>query len=185
VYAIFSHIDRLRLTSHFNSEPLYSLVFPFLTASSVRATSSTVSHAPKLRQFSSQSKRVCPICIQSIPSVALLNVNHQKSSQSSEKWTKQKAGSILSRPWMSSFQNDPRNCFRSCQTVSSPKLSYIYASGTWVHNDNCTEIVIDTLPCTNPANLDTWHVDQDQGVVNSPEWHRHPPWADLDRSQHD
>lgn len=45
------------------------------------------------------------------------------------------------------------------------KLTYIYSSGTWVHGENRRDTVTDTTPCTNPAKLVAWRVDQEQRVI--------------------
>jgi nucleoside-diphosphate-sugar epimerase len=54
---------------------------------------------------------------------------------------------------------------KDLRPASAPKLSYIYTSGTWVHGDNRKDIVSDTTPCTNPAKLVAWRLDQEQRVV--------------------
>jgi len=51
---------------------------------------------------------------------------------------------------------------------SAAKLTYIYTSGTWVHGENRKDIVSDTTPCTQPAALVAWRVDQEQAVINDP-----------------
>jgi nucleoside-diphosphate-sugar epimerase len=54
---------------------------------------------------------------------------------------------------------------KDLRPASSPKLTYIYTSGTWVHGENRMEIVSDTTPCTNPAKLVAWRLDQEQQVI--------------------
>jgi len=51
---------------------------------------------------------------------------------------------------------------------STPKLTYIYTSGTWVHGDNRKDVVSDNTPCTNPPELVAWRLDQEQAVINNP-----------------
>jgi nucleoside-diphosphate-sugar epimerase len=48
---------------------------------------------------------------------------------------------------------------------TAPKLTYIYTSGTWVHGENRKDTVSDTTPCTDPAKLVAWRLDQEQLVV--------------------
>ncbi|RDX57332.1 NAD(P)-binding protein [Lentinus brumalis] len=48
------------------------------------------------------------------------------------------------------------------------KLTYIYTSGTWVHGENRAEIVTDTTPLTNPAELVAWRPAQEQRVAVNP-----------------
>ncbi|KDQ52201.1 hypothetical protein JAAARDRAFT_50342 [Jaapia argillacea MUCL 33604] len=52
--------------------------------------------------------------------------------------------------------------------VGSPKLTYIYTSGTWVHGDHRTEVVTDTTPLTRCAELVSWRPDREQRVLNDP-----------------
>ena len=47
----------------------------------------------------------------------------------------------------------------------APKLTYIYTSGTWVHRANHKDTISDTTPCTKPAKLVAWRLDQEQWVV--------------------
>ncbi|TFY81028.1 hypothetical protein EWM64_g2981 [Hericium alpestre] len=54
---------------------------------------------------------------------------------------------------------------KAFRPVGAPKLSYIYTSGTWVHGDNKTDIVIDTTPITNPVQLVAWRPAHEQRVV--------------------
>ena len=48
----------------------------------------------------------------------------------------------------------------------SPKLTYIYTSGTWVHGDNRNEVVTDTTPIRSPSELVAWRPDREQQVIN-------------------
>jgi nucleoside-diphosphate-sugar epimerase len=57
---------------------------------------------------------------------------------------------------------------KASRPAHAPKLSYIYTSGTWVHGENRTDIVTDTTPCTNPAELVVWRLHQEQLVINDP-----------------
>ncbi|KIK51462.1 hypothetical protein GYMLUDRAFT_208616 [Collybiopsis luxurians FD-317 M1] len=50
----------------------------------------------------------------------------------------------------------------------APKLNYIYTSGTWVHGDNRTEVVTDTTPLRNPAELVAWRPAQEQRTIHDP-----------------
>ncbi|TFK36299.1 hypothetical protein BDQ12DRAFT_699761 [Crucibulum laeve] len=45
------------------------------------------------------------------------------------------------------------------------KLGYIYTSGTWVHGENRNDIVTDTTPLRNPAELVAWRPEQEQRVI--------------------
>ena len=48
----------------------------------------------------------------------------------------------------------------------SPKLTYIYTSGTLVHGDNRDEIVTDTTPIRSPNELVAWRPGREQQVIN-------------------
>ena len=48
----------------------------------------------------------------------------------------------------------------------SPKLTYIYTSGTWVHGENRNEIVTDTTPIRSPNELVAWRPAREQQVIN-------------------
>jgi len=48
----------------------------------------------------------------------------------------------------------------------SPKLTYIYTSGTWVHGDNRNEIVTDTTPIRPTNELVAWRPAREQQVIN-------------------
>ncbi|KAI0933019.1 hypothetical protein AcW2_001466 [Taiwanofungus camphoratus] len=49
----------------------------------------------------------------------------------------------------------------------APKLAYIYTSGTWVHGENRKDIVTDTTPITNSAELVAWRPEQEQRVITN------------------
>ncbi|KAF8815759.1 NAD(P)-binding protein [Phlegmacium glaucopus] len=55
---------------------------------------------------------------------------------------------------------------RELRPQGCPKLTYIYTSGTWVHGDNRNDVVTDTTPIRNPAELVAWRVDSEQLVIN-------------------
>ena len=57
---------------------------------------------------------------------------------------------------------------KDLRVPSAPKLTYIYTSGTWVHGENRKDTVSDTTPCTNPAKLVAWRLDQEQRVIADP-----------------
>jgi len=57
------------------------------------------------------------------------------------------------------------NAAKELRPASAVKLTYIYTSGTWVHGENRIDIVSDTTPCTNPAELVAWRLDQEQMVI--------------------
>jgi len=48
----------------------------------------------------------------------------------------------------------------------SPKLTYIYTSGGWVHGDNRNEFVTDTTPIRLPNELVAWRPAREQEVIN-------------------
>ena len=48
----------------------------------------------------------------------------------------------------------------------SPKLTYIYTSGTWVHGENRNEIVTDTTPIKSSNKLVAWRPAREQQVIN-------------------
>ena len=48
----------------------------------------------------------------------------------------------------------------------SPKLTYIYTSGTWVHGDNRNESVTDTTPIRPTNELVAWRPGREQQVIN-------------------
>ena len=48
----------------------------------------------------------------------------------------------------------------------SPKLTYIYTSGTWVHGDDRNAIVTDTTPINSPSVLVAWRPVREQQVIN-------------------
>lgn len=50
----------------------------------------------------------------------------------------------------------------------SPKLTYIYTSGTWVHGDDHKNIKTDTSPITNPIEFISWLPAQEQRVLVNP-----------------
>lgn len=56
---------------------------------------------------------------------------------------------------------------RTLRPKNSRRLTYIYASGTWVHGDNRTEIVSDSTPVTNPLEIVGWRVGREQEVISS------------------
>ncbi|TFY50906.1 hypothetical protein EVG20_g11263, partial [Dentipellis fragilis] len=51
--------------------------------------------------------------------------------------------------------------------AGTPRLTYIYTSGSWVHGDNRKDIVTDSSPLTNPATLVRWRPALEQAVVSS------------------
>ncbi|KAJ7439106.1 hypothetical protein FB451DRAFT_1415908 [Mycena latifolia] len=61
------------------------------------------------------------------------------------------------------------NAAKELHPEGEPLLSYIHASGTWVHDDSRTEVVTDTTPITNPLELITWRPAMEQLVVQSTE----------------
>ena len=58
------------------------------------------------------------------------------------------------------------NAAKELRPQGSPKLTYIYTSGTWVHGDNRNEIVTDTTPIRSPADLVAWRPGREQQVIN-------------------
>jgi nucleoside-diphosphate-sugar epimerase len=56
---------------------------------------------------------------------------------------------------------------KSVRPPHSPKIAYIYCSGTWVHGEDRVNIVSDTTACTNPPALVAWRVNREQEVVTS------------------
>ncbi|TFY67336.1 hypothetical protein EVG20_g3978 [Dentipellis fragilis] len=50
--------------------------------------------------------------------------------------------------------------------VGTPKLTYIYTSGTWIHGDDRENVVSDTTPITNPVGLLKWRPALEQAVLN-------------------
>ncbi len=50
----------------------------------------------------------------------------------------------------------------------SPKLTYIYTSGTWVHGENRESIVTDTTPITRPAEIVSWRPAVEQVALANP-----------------
>ncbi|KAF4598957.1 hypothetical protein EYR38_007370 [Pleurotus pulmonarius] len=50
----------------------------------------------------------------------------------------------------------------------SPKLTYIYTSGIWIHGDNRKDVVSDTTPITQPIDLVTWRIPFEQAVIRDP-----------------
>jgi nucleoside-diphosphate-sugar epimerase len=56
---------------------------------------------------------------------------------------------------------------KTSRPAGSPKLTFIYTSGTWVHGENRQDIKTDTSPLTSPAPLVAWRVKQEQRVVRS------------------
>ncbi|KIJ62535.1 hypothetical protein HYDPIDRAFT_176373 [Hydnomerulius pinastri MD-312] len=48
------------------------------------------------------------------------------------------------------------------------KLTFIATSGTWVHGENRNEVVTDTTPITNPAEVVAWRPALEQRVVSEP-----------------
>jgi nucleoside-diphosphate-sugar epimerase len=49
----------------------------------------------------------------------------------------------------------------------APKVTYIYTSGTWVHGDNCTDVVTDTTPITSPLGIVAWRPAHEQLVISN------------------
>ncbi|KAF8551246.1 NAD(P)-binding protein [Imleria badia] len=45
---------------------------------------------------------------------------------------------------------------QSTRPVGSPKITFIYTTGTWIHGSNTDEIVSDTTPLLNPVALVAW-----------------------------
>ena len=54
---------------------------------------------------------------------------------------------------------------RELRPQGSPKLTYIYTSGTWVHGDNRNEIITDTTPIRTPNELVAWRPIREQEVI--------------------
>ena len=54
---------------------------------------------------------------------------------------------------------------RELRLQGSPKLTYIYTSGTWVHGDNRNEIVTDTTPLKPTNELVAWRPGREQQVI--------------------
>jgi nucleoside-diphosphate-sugar epimerase len=57
------------------------------------------------------------------------------------------------------------NAARELRPQGSPKLTYIYTSGTWVHGDNRSETVTDTTPIRSPPALVAWRPGREQQVI--------------------
>ena len=49
----------------------------------------------------------------------------------------------------------------------SPKLTFIYTSGTWVHGNNRNEIITDTSPLTPTNDLVAWRPSREQEVIKN------------------
>ncbi|KDQ52241.1 hypothetical protein JAAARDRAFT_40362 [Jaapia argillacea MUCL 33604] len=64
------------------------------------------------------------------------------------------------------FLTGIRDAVKKHRPAGSPKLTFIYTSGTWVHGDNRKEIVSDTSPLTNPAALVSWRPEHEQRVIH-------------------
>ncbi|KIJ38636.1 hypothetical protein M422DRAFT_60820 [Sphaerobolus stellatus SS14] len=47
----------------------------------------------------------------------------------------------------------------------APELNYIYASVTWVHGDNRTDVITDSTPPQKPAELMVWHLESEQKII--------------------
>ncbi|KIJ25354.1 hypothetical protein M422DRAFT_237041 [Sphaerobolus stellatus SS14] len=47
----------------------------------------------------------------------------------------------------------------------APKVNYIYTSGGYVHGDNRTDIVTDSTPLRNPAELVAWRPESEHKIV--------------------
>jgi nucleoside-diphosphate-sugar epimerase len=58
------------------------------------------------------------------------------------------------------------NAAKELRPQGTPKLTYIYTSGTWVHGDNRTDIVTDSTPITSPPELVAWRPHTEQAVIN-------------------
>jgi nucleoside-diphosphate-sugar epimerase len=58
------------------------------------------------------------------------------------------------------------NAARELRPEGAPKLTYIYTSGTWVHGDNRNDVVTDTTPIRDPAQLVAWRPSKEQLVIN-------------------
>jgi nucleoside-diphosphate-sugar epimerase len=58
------------------------------------------------------------------------------------------------------------NAARELRPQGSPKLTYIYTSGTWVHGENRNETVTDTTPIRSPPDLVAWRPGREQQVIN-------------------
>ena len=54
----------------------------------------------------------------------------------------------------------------SRRPTGTPKLSYIYTSGTWVHGEDRTTLVTDNTPITNPAKLVEWRPAVEQAIIS-------------------
>ena len=53
----------------------------------------------------------------------------------------------------------------STRPIGSPKISFIYTSGTWTHGSSADEIVSDTTPLLNPVPLVAWSPAVEQTVL--------------------
>ncbi|KAG8214319.1 hypothetical protein J3R82DRAFT_9276 [Butyriboletus roseoflavus] len=51
--------------------------------------------------------------------------------------------------------------------TGSPKVSYIYTSGVWVHGSSQDELVSDTTPLLNPVTLVSWRPPIEQAVLKN------------------
>ena len=58
------------------------------------------------------------------------------------------------------------NAARELRPQGSPKLTYIYTSGCWVHGDSRNEIITDTTPIRLPLELVAWRPAREQQVIN-------------------
>ena len=57
------------------------------------------------------------------------------------------------------------NAARELRPQGSPKLTYIYTSGTWVHGENRNEVVTDTTPVTSAPDVIAWRPGREQQVI--------------------
>ncbi|KAF4562945.1 hypothetical protein EYR36_003378 [Pleurotus pulmonarius] len=57
---------------------------------------------------------------------------------------------------------------RKLRPPGSPKLTYVYTSGIWIHGDSRKDVVSDTAPLTQPIDLVTWRIPFEQAVTGDP-----------------
>lgn len=56
---------------------------------------------------------------------------------------------------------------QSTRPPGSPKISFIYTSGTWVHGPNTEEFVTDTTPLSNSLSAVKWRPPVEQAVLKN------------------
>ncbi|KAH7913323.1 hypothetical protein BJ138DRAFT_1099596 [Hygrophoropsis aurantiaca] len=57
---------------------------------------------------------------------------------------------------------------KASRPAGSPKISYIYTSGTWVHGESRDEFVCDTTPLLDPVKLVAWRPAVEQAILTDP-----------------